>query len=182
VRVLQPVPDLAHARTLLGRRRIRVLMVGDAESPETEPMLREVRRDLGRAGIEVQFRLDVDPPALARHGRPRVDALLSGWIADYPDPASFFTEVLDPPARGFYPPFFRDRRWLARIEAVARLRGATRAAAYRRLDRALARGPLPLAAFAVYESSPQLFSARVRCRTFLPFYGGLVDPTSLCLR
>jgi ABC-type oligopeptide transport system substrate-binding subunit/class 3 adenylate cyclase/tRNA A-37 threonylcarbamoyl transferase component Bud32 len=179
--VFGPGPDLVRARTLLRHRRVRVLVIGDASSPETEPFLDEIRRDLGRAGIDVETRLDVDPQALARRGRPHVDALLSGWIADYPDPASYFKDVLTPGKDGFYPAWFRDRHWLNRIEASGRLRGAARAGAYRGLDRALARGPLPIAAFAGFESSPQLFSARVGCRTFLPFFGGLVDPTSLCV-
>ena len=179
--IFKAVPDLARARALLGHRRTHVLLVGDATTPETEPLIREIRRDLNRVGFEVETRLDVDPASLVRRGGLRVDALLSGWIGDYPDAASYFIDVLNPPQEGYYPAFFREPKWLARIAAAGRLRGAARAAAYRRLDLDLARGPLPLAAFAVFESSPQLFSARVRCRTFLPFFDGLVDPTSLCL-
>jgi ABC-type transport system substrate-binding protein/class 3 adenylate cyclase/streptogramin lyase/tRNA A-37 threonylcarbamoyl transferase component Bud32 len=179
--VFDTAPDLARARALLGDRRVRVLVVGDAVSPEAGRFLDEIRRDLGRVGIDVETRLDVDPAALARRGRPHVDGLVSGWVADYPDAASYFSDVLNAGKDGYFPRWFQDRRWLDRIEAAGRLRGTARAAAYRNLDLALARGPLPLAAFAGFESSPQLFSARVRCRTFLPFFGGLVDPTSLCV-
>jgi ABC-type transport system substrate-binding protein/class 3 adenylate cyclase/tRNA A-37 threonylcarbamoyl transferase component Bud32 len=178
--VFAPTPDVRRARALVGPRRVRALLVADAVNAESEPLTREVAHDLARVGIDVQVRLDVDPSALSRHGRPRVDAYLSGWIADYPDAASYFTDVLDSPD-SYYPQWFGDRRWLARIEAAARARGAARPRAYRQLDAALARGPLPLAAFSAFSSPAQLFSARVRCHTFLPFYGGLVDPTSLCV-
>jgi ABC-type transport system substrate-binding protein/class 3 adenylate cyclase/tRNA A-37 threonylcarbamoyl transferase component Bud32 len=179
--VFAPTPDVRRARALVGRRRVHALLVADAVSPESEPLTREVARDLSHAGIDVQVRLDVDPSVLARKGRPRVDAYLSGWIADYPDPASYFTDVLDA-RNSYYPQWFSDRRWLARIEASARAGGAARPRRYRQLDVALARGPLPLTAFSAFSSPAQLFSARVRCHTFLPFFGGLVDPTSLCVR
>jgi len=179
--VFGPHPAVARARALLDGRHVRVLVLADAANPDSEPVMREVRRDLERVGFEVQPHLDADPPAFARRGRPRVDAFLSGWIADYPDASSFF-DLLDPRVTDeFFTPLFRDQRWIGRMKAAARLRGTARAAAYRRLDVALARGPLPVAAFAVFGSPPQLFSARVRCRTFLAFFGGLVDPTSLCL-
>ena len=106
---------------------------------------------------------------------------MSGWIADYPDAASYFTDILNAGENGYYPTWFQDRHWLDRIEAAGQLRGKARAAAYRSLDLDLARGPLPLVAFAGDESYPQLFSARVGCRTLLPFFRGLVDPTSLCV-
>jgi len=180
--VFGPRPEPARAKALLGGRRVRVLVLADAANPGNEPIMREIQRDLNRVGFDVRAHFDADPSAFAKRRRPRVDAFLTGWIADYPDASSFFG-LLDPRLGGQYlTPLFRDERWIRRIRAVARLRGAERAAAYRRLDVGLARGPLPLTAFAVFGSPPQFFSARVRCRTFLGFFGGLVDPTSLCLR
>ena len=172
-------PAVARARSLVGGRRVRLLLAADAQSPQSEPVVRELRKQLARVGIDVEARLDVDPFGLAKAGHPRVDMLLAGWYADFPDPASFFSEVLD---GDFFPQFFRDERWLARIRAATRVQGEARPQAYRRLDRALAQGPLPLTAISVGFGSPQLFSARVTCRKFLPFYNGSVDPTTLCLK
>ena len=90
--------------------------------------------------------------------------------------------ILDPRAKsGFFPPFFQDQRWLEQIRAAAARRGEARVRAYQRLDRALADGPTPVIPLAVDNSPPQLFSARVTCRTFLPMFFSLVDPTSLCI-
>jgi ABC-type transport system substrate-binding protein/class 3 adenylate cyclase/tRNA A-37 threonylcarbamoyl transferase component Bud32 len=172
-------PALARARALIGGRRVRLLLAADAQNPQSEPVARELRKELARVGIDVEVRLDADSVGLARTGRTRVDMLLAGWYADFPDAASFFSDVLD---GDFFPRFFRDRKWLTRIRAAARVQGAARPQAYRQLDRALAQGPLPLTAISVGFGSPQLFSARVTCRTFLPFYNGFVDPTSLCLK
>jgi peptide/nickel transport system substrate-binding protein len=170
---------VGRARSLVGGRRVSLLLAADAQSPQSEPVVREVRKELARVGIDVEARLNADPVGLAKAGHRRVDMLLAGWYADFPDAASFFSDVLD---GDFFPRFFRDPRWLARIRATSRVQGAARARTYRQLDQALAKGPLPLTGISVSAGSPQLFSARVKCRTFLPFYSGLVDPTSLCLK
>ncbi|MGZ8694746.1 MAG: protein kinase domain-containing protein [Gaiellaceae bacterium] len=176
-------PALARARAVVGDRRVELLLVANAANPANEPLAREIRKQLALVGIAVEVRLDVDPWGVARGGSPRVDLLLDGWIADYPDAQSFFTSVLDPQNAGnFYPEFFHDPKWLERIRSASRTRGAARIEAYRRLDLDLARGPVPLTAIVVNEGLPQLFSARVGCQTFLPFFAGLADPTSLCLK
>src|SRR4029453_2304679 len=142
----------------------------------------QLRRDLARVGIDVVTRLVPDAWALAKGSNPRVDMVLDGWAADYPDGWQYFSVILDPrEGGGFYPLFFTDQKWLNEIRRVARIKGPARADAYRRLDLALARGPVPLTAVAVSISPPQLFSARVTCQTFLPMFFGLADPTSLCL-
>jgi ABC-type oligopeptide transport system substrate-binding subunit/class 3 adenylate cyclase/tRNA A-37 threonylcarbamoyl transferase component Bud32 len=175
-------PNLARARALVGRRRVNVVLISDASNPRSEPLAQELKKQLARVGIDVQIRLDPDPWGTSKRGRPRVDILLDGWAADYPDGFSFFSLILDPDSgTDFYPAFFRDPKWLARIRDAARAVGDERVAAYRRLDRDLAQGPVPVAAFAVGRSAPQLFSARVGCRTYLALLGGVVDPTSLCL-
>jgi peptide/nickel transport system substrate-binding protein len=176
-------PAIGRARALVGRRRVSVLLTADASNPRNGPLTQELKRELVSVGIDVRIKLDPDPWGMSKRGKPRVDILLDGWAADYPDGFSFFSVILDPNSgTDFYPRFFQDAKWLARIRAAAQAVGDARAAAYRRLDHDLARGPAPLAAFAVGRSAPQLFSARVGCRTYLALLGGLVDPTSLCLK
>ena len=85
-------------------------------------------------------------------------------------------------AGGLYPPFFTDPRWLARLRAAASTTGTGRPAAYARLDRALVEGPTPAIPVVYIAGTPQLFSKRVACHTFLPQYSGLVDFASLCLK
>jgi ABC-type transport system substrate-binding protein/class 3 adenylate cyclase/tRNA A-37 threonylcarbamoyl transferase component Bud32 len=175
-------PQTARARALVGKRRVRVLVAADAANPLMEAATTQLRRDLARVGIDVVTRLVPDPWALAKGSNPRVDMVLDGWAADYPDGWQYFSVILDPrEGGGFYPLFFTDQKWLNEIRRVARIKGPARADAYRRLDLALARGPVPLTAVAVSISPPQLFSARVTCQTFLPMFFGLADPTSLCL-
>ena len=176
-------PELARARALVGNRRVDVLLVTDASNPRGPPLAEEIRRDLERVGIDVRIHYDTDAWGYAVHAKPRADVLLDGWSADFPDASNFFTAILDPrDGLLLYPPWFQDERWLGRIRAAARLRGAARATAYRRLDLDLARGPLPVTGLAVNRSAPQLFSARVRCRTYLPMFNSYVDPSSLCVQ
>ena len=175
-------PHIAQARALVGKRRIRVLVTGDAANPQLEPATRQLRKDLARIGIDVAVRLVPDPWSLAKGSTPRVDMLVEGWAADYPDAWQYFTAILDRrEGIGFYPAFFTDEKWLGEIRRVARIKGEARARAYRQLDLDLARGPIPMTALVVTTSPPQLFSSRVTCQTFLPMFFGLADPTSLCL-
>jgi ABC-type transport system substrate-binding protein/class 3 adenylate cyclase/tRNA A-37 threonylcarbamoyl transferase component Bud32/sugar lactone lactonase YvrE len=176
-------PQLVRARALVGKRHVRVLVTGDAANPAMQAATSELRKDLARIGIDVVVRLVPDPWSLAKGSEPRVDILFDGWAADYPDGWQYFTAILDPrDGPRFYPPFFTDPRWLGKIRDAARLKGDARARAYRRLDLDLARGPVPVTAVAVADSPPQLFSARVTCKTFLPMFFSLADPTSLCVK
>ncbi|HEU5211607.1 MAG TPA: ABC transporter substrate-binding protein [Gaiellaceae bacterium] len=176
-------PALVRARRLVGGRHPRLVLAAHIANDANHAAGDEIRKDMRRIGIDVDLRFDADPWALAKQGHPRVDMLLDGWFADYPDGFSFMSTLLDPVrADGFYPRFVRDPHWLARIRAAARTRGPARAAAYRRLDVDLARGPVPITGIAAAYGASQLFSARVTCRNVLDFFGALADPTGFCLR
>ena len=175
-------PALARARSLVGGRHPRLLLVANVAQQVSEPLARELRKELGRIGIDLRVRLDADPWGIAKSGHPRVDIFMDGWFADYPDAFSYVSTLLDPKRSGnFYPEFFRDRRWVERIRAASRVSGPAREAAYRRLDHDLADGPVPVTAMTVGQGLAQLFSARVKCHTVLPLFGSIADPTSLCL-
>ena len=178
-----PTPQLARARALVGKQGgVRIVVTGDAANPLMQPATAELRKQLRRIGIEVIVHLVPDPWAFAKASSPRVDLVLDGWAGDYPDGWQYFTTILDPrDGPHFYPPFFTDQRWLSEIRRAARLKGEERTRAYERLDLALARGPVPVTTLVVSNSPPQLFSRRVKCKTFLPMFFGLADPTSLCV-
>jgi ABC-type oligopeptide transport system substrate-binding subunit len=161
-----------------------IVIGGDAANPKNSDLVRELRKELETVGFRVKARLTADPWGMARRGKPRIDVLLDGWAADYPDPQNFFSLILDPVGSrvDFYPRFFTDRAWLARIRAAGRLGGEARLDAYRSLDTRLATGPVPFAVLYYSNNSPQLFSSRVGCQTFLPQLAGLVDLGSLCIR
>ena len=46
----------------------------------------------------------------------------------------------------------------------------------------LANGPTPAVPLMFAAGTPQLFSKRIGCHTFLPQYNGIVDFSSLCLK
>ena len=135
-------------------------------------------------GIDVSVKIVGDPWSFARRPNSPVDILLDGWVPDYLDPAGIVNELFDPDllGSGFYPAFFKDAAWLARLRAAARVTGTRRPAVYERLDRDLALGPTPAVPLAFMAGTAQLFSERVGCHTFLPQYAGLVDFASLCLK
>jgi hypothetical protein len=141
--------------------------------------------DLARVGIDLRVRYFVEPWSIARDPSSGIHALLAGWAPDYPDPFGMINALLDPrDGVQFNPPSFTDARWLARMRAAARLTGDARVRSFAALDVGLARGPVPMIALDQAGNSPQLFSERVpvRCHTFLPQFGGIVDIASLCLR
>jgi ABC-type transport system substrate-binding protein len=176
---------LARARALVGARRVHLSLYtyvgGDGTNPERA---RAVRTSLAAVGFDVSVHVVGDPWGYARRHGDRVDILFDGWIPDYLDPSDMLNLLLDPKmlADGLYPPFFQDAHWVERLRAVARTTGAARPAAYERLDRELALGPVPSVPLVFIAGTPQLFSQRVACHTFLPQYNGLVDFASLCLR
>jgi len=175
-------PQPERARALVGKRRPSIVLAAEAANPVNQGVTRQIEKDLEGVGFEVTVLLDVDPFELAKRPRPRVDALFTGWATDYPDPHGFFSAIFDPrEGPGFFPVWFEDPHWLAEIRAAARLQGDARVRAYRRLDRELTRGPIPVIPLAVDNSPPQLFSAHVTCQTFLPMFFSLADPTSLCI-
>jgi ABC-type transport system substrate-binding protein len=180
-----PAGGLRRARALIGDRRIRLaLYTYEGGGGGNVERARLIRASLAAVGIDISVHVVGDPWTFAGRHPSRVDILFDGWAPDYLDASDMLNELLDPKllAGGLYPPFFSDPRWLARLRAAASTTGAGRPAAYARLDRALAEGPTPAVPVVYIAGTPQLFSKRVGCHTFLPQYSGLVDFASLCLK
>jgi hypothetical protein len=102
-----------------------------------------------------------------------------GGPADWPDPFNFINLLFAADSGLRSPAISLDAALEARIAAAARLSGTRRFHAYARLDRELAAGPAPLAAFA-NGTLKHFFSARVGCQFEHPIYG--IDLAALSLR
>jgi hypothetical protein len=98
---------------------------------------------------------------------------------DLPGPANVINLLFGAESPFRLPTVSLDPELEARIAAAARLTGTRRLEAYARLDRDLAAGPAPLAAFA-NGTTKHLFSARVGCQFEHPIYG--IDLAAICLR
>jgi ABC-type transport system substrate-binding protein/class 3 adenylate cyclase/tRNA A-37 threonylcarbamoyl transferase component Bud32/streptogramin lyase len=184
----QPKPALdrlRRARALVGNRRVQLsLYTYEGRDNSSQERARIVRASLAAIGIDVSVHVIGDPWSFARRHNDRVDMMLDGWVPDFLDPADIINELLDPArlADGLYPPFFKETPWLVRMRAAEKVTGRGRPAAYARLDHELGHGPTPAVPLVFVAGTPQLFSARVACHTFLPQYNGLVDFASLCLK
>ena len=174
-------PDLRAARRLAGRRQ-REATLYTCTNPNCTRNAETLRQNLGAIGIELDVRQFPEPVLLGRlPGDPdaNYDLITIGWIADYADPFDFIN-ALFAPGSDFRAPVVSIRSALeARIAAAARLSGKRRLQAYARLDRDLAAGPAPVAAFA-NGTVKHLFSARVGCQFEHPIYG--IDLAALCIR
>ena len=168
-------PDLAKARELAGRKRRTAVVYMCSQCAEESQI---VKANLASIGIDAQvktFPFGALFERLARKGEP-FDMALSGWQADYPDPANFLNLQL---LSGMYPPL-DNPAYKRRLEAAARLSGPARYLAYSKLDADLARNVAPWVAVG-NASSPDFFSARMGCQVFQPAYG-FIDLGALCIR
>jgi YVTN family beta-propeller protein len=173
-------PDLRAARRLAGRRR-REATLYTCTNPNCARNAETLKQNLAAIGIELDVRQFPTPVLLTLPGDPNAnyDLITIGYIVDYADPFDFINVLF---ARGseLRPPVVSIGFALeARMAAAARLTGKRRLRAYARLDRDLAAGPAPIAAFA-NGTVKHLFSARVGCQFEHPIYG--LDLAALCIR
>ena len=171
-------PDLRQAKRLAGHPRAIAVMYTPNVSPWREEA-QIVRRNLRPLGIDVQIREFAIGDFFTRVTRPGepFDLAVSGWSF-----ASDPVEMLGMYRSGigstnishFDNPSF-DRQ----LEAAARLSGARRNRAARRLAHELQRELVPAAPFAV-TASRDFFSARIGCQTYQPIWGIVLG--ALCLR
>ena len=168
-------PDLAKARRLAGKKRRTAVVYMCSQCAEEAQI---VKANLASIGIDAQvktFPFGALFQRLARKGEP-FDMAVSGWQADYPDPANFLNFQL---LSGMYPPL-DNPAYKRRLETAARLSGPARFLAYSKLDADLARNVAPWVAVG-NASSPDFFSARMGCQVFQPAYG-FIDLGALCIR
>jgi peptide/nickel transport system substrate-binding protein len=177
--------DVRTARKLMGHRKATaVLYIGDG--PEDAAVAPVIVRDLARIGIEVfdqRFTSAEWGVRVHRRAEP-FDMVLSDWASDYLDPYDFINIQLSGhniPATGNQNlAHFDDPTFNRRMDAAAALSGASRYAAYARLDADLMRNAVPLVPYAnAYRL--EFFSARVGCVVIAPAVGAL-DYAATCLK
>lgn len=177
--------DVRTARKLMGHRKERaVLYISD--NPLDSFVADVLTRDLARIGIDVvrqEFRAAEYGFRTHRRSEP-FDMALSGWAADYLDPYDFINVQLS--GRNITASdnqnisHFDDPAFNRRMEAAAALSGASRYAAYAKLDTDLMRNAVPLVPYA-NEYRLEFFSARVGCVVIAPAVGAL-DYAAACLK
>jgi serine/threonine-protein kinase len=171
--------DLRRARALAAGLGGAAVLAVPPEPPQLRQVAEQVARRLARIGITMSVRVLADPTAAAADARHPVDAVLTGWGPDYPDPFGSVNVILEPGARvRDFPDFFGDPRWVRRMRQAAAAPLDQRDAVYARLDAALARGPAPFAVLGGPPGVPQLLSARLGCERY--FFGTL-DLSALCI-
>ena len=171
-------PDLTAARHLAGNtRRHAVLYTCDFPGCSRHGQI--LRSNLSAIGIDLEIREFPIPELFDRLRRPGepFDIGYSNWFFDYADPFSYIN--LQFGDEGLSYGLFQGPHWQRRMDAVARLSGATRIRAYAKLDRELAAQAAPAAPFAS-GSTTYLLSARMGCQVLHPIYG--LDLAALCVR
>lgn len=134
----------------------------------------EVKVELAAIGLDVTVEIRTHCPTFACANQT-ADIYLTGWGADYPDPASTFAS-LDQPWDGspqLSPPF------RVRLAQAGRSSGAARAHAFAQLDEDVMTNAPPVAPF-MAANARLLVSARTHCFHWNLYYG--VDLGALCVR
>jgi peptide/nickel transport system substrate-binding protein len=173
--------DVKRARELArGALRSRRAMI---YAQEVDRQLAEiVRFNLAQIGIEATvqvFELPVFLERMTQRGEPW-DVAVSGWFADYVDPANFFEPFNGRGAlAGDLDVAFREPAWTRRIAEASALTGEARYAAFAALDRDLMREAAPVAPLFV-ENIVGFTSARLGCVNYHPY--GFLDYAAVCLR
>lgn len=174
-------PNLETARRLAGPGRRKGTLY-TCTGPDCARTGQTLKQNLAAIGIELEVRQVPDPVLLGELPNDPdapYDLIMNGWLMDLPDPANVIDLLFGAESPFRSPVISLDPVLEARIAAAGRLTGTRRLEAYARLDRELARGPAPLAAFST-GTQKHLFSARVGCQFEHPIYG--IDLAALCLR
>ena len=171
-------PDLESARRLTGGRRRKAVLY-TCSLPGCTRHGQILRSNLRAIGIELSVRQFPIGEMFERtqNASEPFDIAYSNWFVDYADPSGYINGVFG--SDDFRPGLFQDPEAERRMAEAASLAGAARLRAYARLDRELAAGAAPGAAFATGTAS-YLLSARMGCPVLHPIFG--LDLASLCIR
>jgi YVTN family beta-propeller protein len=178
VALYPPGPDLSRARELAAGYAGSTVVLYTCDYAPCSEQARIVQIDLAAIGLHVIVRSFTISAMYSRYLNPRepFDMGLILWSADRPDPDDFLNLLLETDA---VVPEFDDRRVARELAAASRLAGRARALAYAKLDKQLATREVPWVVFG-NQSSHDLFSTRVGCQVFSPYYD--MDLAALCLR
>jgi DNA-binding SARP family transcriptional activator/ABC-type transport system substrate-binding protein len=172
-RELYPLsPSIAKARAVMNGRGGSALMAIPSGCDQCTEAAHVVRRNLAAVGLDVTIR-KVDDLGAALDSRAEFDLLDLHTALPYPDSASFLAHILHDLPSGWDLPGVRTQ-----VEGVAGMSGDRRQAAAASIADRLATVEVPVAAYAVPQTS-QFIGPRIGCRVFSPFAYGL-DLAAMC--
>jgi ABC-type transport system substrate-binding protein len=170
--------DPATARKWLGRAKLppERLVLYTSNDNRGVAIAQVLAYNFKQIGIELDVRYYDFGALIERAGRPGEpwDLMLSGWGADYADPAGFIVPLME--GQGNVGAF-ADARVSARIAAVNRLDGEARGRAWAQLDADLMRTNPPWAPF-MNDTQRMVVSRSLGCFFPHPFYG--IDIAAVC--
>jgi len=168
--------DLHRARRLAGRGDVTARMAVQAGDERSRAFAGLVRAGLAPLGIEVRPVVVTDVSASLHDSRVGIQLAALATQLDYPDPASFLTQMLghDVPAAWVSPSVHRQ------VARLARLRGPARDRAAVRLASRLATREVPVVAYGT-PTIGALLGDRLGCRVWNGVDAGL-DLAALCLK
>jgi YVTN family beta-propeller protein len=171
-------PDLAKARALAsGFARTRIVLDTCDYAP-CGAQAQIIKTDLAAIGLNVIVRTFSISAMYSQYLLPHAgfDMGYVLWDADYPDPDDFLNMLIE---SGSITPALNDPSVAGELAAAKRLTGASRVRTYARLDRQITSTAAPFVVFGD-QSDYSLFSSRIGCQVFSPYYG--MDLAALCLR
>ncbi len=174
--------DVAAARALMRGRHVTMVLPVARFNDRMVQFANALRTQLAPIGVAVDVRRVDDPFREAARPDTWANALVGGWIPDYPDAENAIYPVVSPRSPNYaFPTWLDDQPLFDRIDAARATSGEQRVRAWSAIDADIVDGG---AFIPLYTESgfAQLFSQRVGCQTFLPLYDGVVDLGSLCLR
>ena len=168
--------DLERAVALTDRRHVTARMAVQAGEHRSRAFADLVRSALAPLGIEVRPVAVADVSASLRDRAANIQLTALGTQLDYPDPASFLTQMLghDVPA-AWLPPSVH-----AQVARLGRLRGPARDRAAVRLASRLATREVPVVAYGT-PTIGAVLGDRLGCRVWNGVDAGL-DLAALCLK
>jgi ABC-type transport system substrate-binding protein len=175
-------PDVAKARRLAGSGS-RSAVLYTCSDPNCGEQARIVKANLAAIGIDVAIRSFDSPYSEAFKPGAGWDLLMGGWGLDWPDPSAVFDALVSDV--GFRPswappPALTDQHVNSALTAANQLLPPKRYAAYRRVEKSLLSGEMPLIPYETPVLS-EFFSARIGCKVFQPVVQQ-VDIGALCVK
>jgi ABC-type transport system substrate-binding protein/class 3 adenylate cyclase/tRNA A-37 threonylcarbamoyl transferase component Bud32 len=175
-------PDLGKGKQLAGAGR-RSAVLYTCSNADCGEQARIVKANLAAIGIDVSIQSFDDPYSEAYKPGAGWDLLMASWGLDWPDPSDIFDVLVsDVGYRPSWspPPALSDPHVSSALRAANPLLPPKRYASYRRIERSLLTGEMPLVP---YETPvlPEFFSSRIGCKVVQPVVGQ-VDIGALCVR
>jgi YVTN family beta-propeller protein len=152
------------------------------ESPECQQWGQVVKANLQAIGIHLEVKTFPNPYGRIQSRHEPFDAVMVGWIADYPDPLDFldlFDGTTIRAKNNTDWSYFDSPTYNHKLTAAARLSGRRRSQASAALDAYLTRRDPPFAALS-NNAEEDFFSGRIGCQVYHPIYG--IDLAALCIR